>query len=294
MSARLLVLPGIGDIYWVAVQLRSFCEREGLGTPEVHVWDFDGRRRSLGYVERIPFVTAGGYFSHSFEVQGFHESYITGEQSVFPGFLGFDYYLAVNGVLRQGGTVADAMPGLEADWLFELRRTEEEEQARSRFAQLWPSGYVACHLSNFGMCARWARVWDVERCSVFLHEIEYLTGLPVVLTGGPWDRPFAERVAKRAGCATLVGQTTLDEFLGLFRGAAGATGWPGGNTILATAFEVPTLIVWSRVQFPAAGFYRSACAPQAFGHWYDIAVVERDAPERAAAQLARLMERRHG
>src|SRR5690606_25859798 len=50
--ARLLLLPGIGDIYWVAVKLAGW---SAAYRPQVAIWNFDGRPRSLEYVRRIPF-----------------------------------------------------------------------------------------------------------------------------------------------------------------------------------------------------------------------------------------------
>lgn len=285
--SRILVLPGIGDIYWVMTKVRSFAEREGLGVPEVWIWDFDGRRRSIEYVERIPFVTAGGYFTHGHDVPAFRESYLQRGRSIWPGLLGFDFYLSVNGVLRHGGTVDDAMPGYDTDWFFPLRQTaaeiEAEQMYRSRFGP-----YVVLHFSGFGMFAQWIRHWTAPHCAEFIRRVERLTGRRLVLTGSSWDAAFANDVARLAKCDNLVGQTNLDQFFGLFGGADGCAGWCGGNTILATYLRKPTLILWSRY-FRDVRFYRNACPPESWERWYHAATVEQMSPQRAAELFARML-----
>lgn len=292
---RILVLPGIGDIYWVMVTLQDFCRQNNLGTPEVWVWDFDGRRRSLEYVERIPFVKAGGYFEAKHRPPEFHESYIEAARSVFPGLFGFDYYLAVNGQLRQGRSIADAMPGLAQDWFFSLSETPAEAKFAEMYGNLWPDGYITAHFSDFGMFSWWARCWPPEACAAYIREVESLTGLPVVLTGSSWDAKYAGEVARLAECVDLSGQTDADQFFALFRHAAGCVGWCGGNTILATAFKVPTQIIWSTRTFPKRAFYTESCPPGATvgpEAWYTTRHCEQTDVVAAAEQYARLFTAR--
>lgn len=286
---KVLVLPGMGDIYWVAVALEDFARQHGCERPKVWIWDFDGRRRSAEYVERIPFVTFGGYWEHPNDGPEFSESYMRDGRSVFPDFHGFDFYLSANGALRHGRTVEDAFAGYRTDWYFPLVRTEaevaHEEQMRREHGR-----YIVAHLSEFGMFSHWAKAWGVTGCASLVHWVRELTGLPVLLTGCEWDRPFAAKVAAASKSISLCGETNLDEFFGLFRGAAGCIGWCGGNTIKATYLRKPTTIIWSRY-FKDPRFYRNACPPDAWGRWYEAAVVEDDTPRRVAARFADLFQR---
>jgi hypothetical protein len=285
--ARILVLPGIGDIYWVAIALEDFCRKHGIEKPEVCVWDFDGRRRSEEYVQRIPFVTSGGYWEHTHKIPGFHESYMTGRKSVFPDFHGFDFYIAVNGALRVGRTVEQALPGIKTDWHFPILETSAEQVAGRMYQSLY-GRYIVTHFSAFGMFSEWVKAWGLEGCSQAVARIEQETGLPVLLTGSSWDDAFASQIAARTGAVNLCGKTNTDQFFALFRNAAGCFGWCGGITILATYFKIPTLIVWSRY-FRNAGFYQNACSPESRDQWYRWKVVEGCTPEQAATAFAEMI-----
>lgn len=289
--SRILVLPGMGDIYWVAVALRSFCEREGIEDPEVWVWDFDGRRRSLEYVERIPFVRAGGYWQHRNDMPEFHESYMVRGRSVFPDFHGFDFYLAPNGVLRKGGSLEDAFPGCDLDWYFPLRSTEAEVAAEAHYRERF-GPYVVAYFSEHGMFRRWVKAWNAEACAGFARNIAQATGRRVVLTGSSWDADFTRAVAAHAPEAVnLCGATGPDEFWGLWRGADGCVGWCGGNTFQAVRLRKPTMILWSREYFPDERFWRNACPPDAWGQWYDTPSVEGTSPKAAMRRFLGVMER---
>lgn len=291
MVTRILVLPGIGDIYWVAVALRDFARKHGIQEMEVAVWDFDGRRRSLEYVERIPFVKAAGYFvkpPHPGKLPEFRTSYLTGEQSVFPGLFGFDYYIAVNGALRTGKTVEEAM-GCDTDWYFELRQTDLERVAQGSLRERH-GPYIVCHFSDFGIFKPWVKAWGIEGCAVLLRRLHDATGCQMLLTGCDWDKPFSDAIAQRAGSkgvVSIAGDTTPDQFFGMMRGARGVIGWCGGNTILATALKKPTLIGWSQVCFPDRRFFHTACPPNA-AHYHAL-TVERTGPRLAERAFLRLL-----
>src|SRR3990167_4343895 len=63
MKTRILVPPGIGDIYWVLVKLRSFIETNGLETPELtvvsHPDEFGSHLRSIDFLKMVPWVAIG-------------------------------------------------------------------------------------------------------------------------------------------------------------------------------------------------------------------------------------------
>lgn len=287
---KILLLPGMGDIYWCAVALQSFIKRHCPGEiPDVFVWDFDGRKRSLEYVERIPFLRAAGYWENPIVQPEFNESYMRGGRSIFPGLGGFDFYLSANGVLRQGGTVEEAFKGYDTNWYFPMTRTEAEVEHGRAARERWGE-YIVAHISDFGMFKQWAKAWGVGGCAELVRGVQGATGLPVLLTGCEWDRPFAEAVAQKAGAQSVCGATDLDAFFGLFRNAAGCIGWCGGNTIKATYLKVPTLIIWSRY-FKDPRFYRNACPPDSWGGWYEAAVVEDGRPRHVVKRFASLMER---
>src|SRR5690606_12822491 len=125
---KILVLPGMGDILWVATFLQSFIATHDLGVPEVYVWDFDGRKRSLEYVERIPFVRAAGCVEHPNSHPARGPSYHRRRhQSSHTDVLGHHNYLAVNAALWRGRSTPDAVP-YDVDWYFPMVQPEAEAQ----------------------------------------------------------------------------------------------------------------------------------------------------------------------
>jgi hypothetical protein len=153
MTARILVLPGMGDIHWVALKLRAFCESQGIEKPELWIWDIDGRKRSLEFVQRLPMATAGGYWEQALTADirpAFFGSYMRPGADVVPGFMGFDWFLCFNGSLRWGRNLErDILPGLAADWGYELAQTREEAMLGEAFRAT--GRYVLLYFSGHGM-----------------------------------------------------------------------------------------------------------------------------------------------
>jgi heptosyltransferase-1 len=79
-------------------------------------------------------------------------------------------------------------------------------------------------------------------------------GLPVVMTGGPADRPAADRILTQAGDAVtdLVGRTSLGEAMGVVAEAALVIGVDTGLTHAAHAFRRPAICMFgpSGYSFP--------------------------------------------
>lgn len=269
MKTKILLLPGMGDIYWVATILQAFCADRGIDTPLVYIWDFDGRRRSADFVRRIPFVEFGGYWEHSQAVPEFEEVYKQRGRWAIENFQGFDYLISLNGWLRNGAPIAAT--GYAPDWHFPLIETEKEKRPTQY------GDYFVVHFSEFGMFDKWVAAWGLDGCARFISRLQ--ARATVLLTGCKWDKPFSDRLAGRTGAVNLCGDTDMDEFFGLFRGAAGCAGWCGGNTIVAAALKIPTLILWSHY-FNDARFFANAAAPGS--QW---AIVEQMNPDQAAQKF---------
>lgn len=288
---KILVLPGIGDIYWVMTMLEDFCEQRRIVNPTVAVWDFEGRQRGIEYVQRIPFVKSGGYFvkpPHPHKLPAFRQSYQTGQRSIIKGLFGHHYYIAVNGAIRHGRSIADATK-CSVNWYPTYTRTDAERTAEAKLRADF-GDYIMLHFSAFGMFRYWTQAWPLEKCATFIQRVRERSGKTLLLTGAGWDRPFAEELAVRTGVVNLVGLTDADAFFGLLHGASAVAGWCGGNTILATTLQKPTMMLWSREFFPNQGFYRQACPPDAWDQWYLSRTVEDTSPEDAARDFLSLIQ----
>jgi ADP-heptose:LPS heptosyltransferase len=107
-----------------------------------------------------------------------------------------------------------------------------------------------------------ARCWPPERfATVARAELE--RGRPVVVTGSVNERPVAEEVARRAGLprgAMLAGETSLLDLARLVASAARVVCGDTGVAHLATAFGVPSVVLFGPVSPalwgpPANGFH---------------------------------------
>ncbi|UCE65936.1 MAG: hypothetical protein JSU85_13945 [Candidatus Zixiibacteriota bacterium] len=249
MSARILVSPGIGDIHFVALKLRSFCDKNGLGLPEIWVWNFDGRPRSLEFVERLEFAVAGGYLDSpltGYNKIVFRDCYLLGSKEIEPGLFDLDYFICPNGRLRTASDYEkDIMPEYDVDWHYEIKRTDREIEFGESFRKR--GEYVLLYFSDNHMFKQWLRIWGIESIIRFIREIHRVyPELRLILTGSWWDRNFSDQLMAAADfpLENMVGQTDFDQFIGLIRYARAFAGWCGGNTIISTHLRKPTYVLW--------------------------------------------------
>lgn len=272
-TKRFLMLPGMGDIYWVMVKMQSFMQKNNIESAEVDIWDFDDRPRSIEYIDRIPFVQRGGYFKNKeYRDTVFRESYHDGPRSIFPNYKGYDYYFAVNGVLRVGHTLDD--PALDigqyqSDWYFPFFMSLEEQATGERFrAEHGP--FIMTHFSNLGMFRHWERCLPPAQAYDILEHLHRLRGKRIVLTGKYWDSEYNQELMKLDRGRILidmVDKTPLPDFLGLMRASDGMFGWCGGNTVKSTYFKRPTVMLWNDY-FPDERFFANCCPPDSLNQWY--------------------------
>lgn len=270
----ILVPAGIGDSYWVMVKLRAFLAREGLGMPDVYVQDSGGPKRTQPYLRCLPFIHAAGYKELDFREPLWREAYLQDGRTVFPDVFGVDYFVAYNGVMRFGASLADADPDLACEWHPPMHVSLEARAFRRELGADGP--YVVAYFTDSGMYQHWLKEFPVERLTATLHLIR-ARGYRIVLIGAPWDDgKTGSRLAQRdPAYVDLIGQTTFDQMLGALMGASGVVGFPAGNTILATALGVPTVLLWNR--YFDARFWTNACPPDAANyHAIDTATATAD------------------
>lgn len=294
---RILLVPGIGDAHWVVLKLESFLAAKNA-TADVWVWDFDGRPRSVPYLDRIPFVRSRGYWRRA-RVQDHHRIferlYTKGEQDLVEGFLGFDYFICVNGSLRMGKRLEDEiLPEYAVNWNYKVTEMKRDASYRRRFLDRY-GPYILLGFSSYGMFSQWVANFGARNIGRFLVRLQEL--FPehrTVLTGSPWDEDFSGlvglEVKKHGGKRplSLVGKTRLGSFLSLTRGASAFLGWCGGNTIMSTHFRVPTVMIWSDY-FPDRKFWTNWVDPAAVGVTYLPLAVEGWSDDRALRGLERIM-----
>lgn len=250
---RILLPPGIGDGYWVAVKLAGFLRAHGIDRPLVYV---DGMtpRRSEGLWRRVPFVEWGGYVQVPRRDPAFKRAYYHADYTVQPRAMGYDYFISFNGALRNGRSLDEGMLG-PADWYLELVPSGEEDAARERFTALPP--YVVAAFWERGNYEKWLREFP-ERSIVAMLDRVVGAGYQVVIMGAEFDHgSIADRLAARY--TDMVGETSFDELMALVACSRGVIGFPAGNTLLGPYHRRPTLLLWNR--YFDRRFWTNACPP---------------------------------
>ncbi len=273
---RILVPPGIGDIYWIMVKMRGFLKAHGLGLPEIWIDAPDDKKRSLGFVHKIPFVATGGYHETVIPpdtpLAGWEartgtkatdpvrrEAYKKDGRHAFPNVEGFDWFLSWNGSMNVGRRLEDTE--YETDWDIPFFVSIEETQFGERFEVDGPY-IIACFFSS-RMYRKWLDELPAPEIYEMLSTIHDNTGMRIVLTGAAWDQSSLINGAllrmdeKHGRLVNMIGKTTLDEYFGLLRSSSGCIGFPAGNTMMGPALGKPTVLIWNGF-FPP-GFHRNAC-----------------------------------
>jgi len=278
--ARILVPPGIGDIYWVACKLQAFIKKHDLGVPDVFIACTNGeKQRSLPYVERLPFVRAAGFHVEDIRRNKlWNRAYKQDGSGIFKNVLGFDFFLSANGPFRFDKTLEQIMPGYDTNRYPPMFVSIDECHATVVYKKLF-GDYIVAFFTYHGMYRRWLKEFPITKIYKTMRDITEQTGMRFVLTGAEWDHSrdagvaeVNEQLMSIHDCSgdsflvDLVGKTSLPGYFALLRGARGCLGFCGGNTILAPTFGVPTVILWNNYFRPT--FWRNCCPPDTVGRLY--------------------------
>jgi hypothetical protein len=278
---KILTIPGIGDIHWVMLKMESFIQQNCRGEiPEIHIWNFDNRPRSADFVKRIPFVKFGGYFNQSLEIdkRRFNASYMRGQYSEIKEFHGFDSYLCVNGGLRIGHNIENILPQYKVNWDYEINLNGCSTSIKEP--------YIIFYFSNHGMFTNWVNHLPPEKIKDLLAQIK---GYKLILTGSTWDAPFNE-LLESENVINMCGDTSLNDLLGLIKGASAFVGWCGGNTIISQHLNTPTLMLWSN--YFEKPFQTNWVSPDRLGKMYIPMNVEGLNFDEFNRNLGELLERK--
>jgi len=298
-SARILVPPGIGDIYWVMCKLQSFLEVNNIKLPEIWILSTQSdRNRSLDYVRKVPFVIAGGYYDcKQKDLPVWHQAYFENGPGIFRNVLGFDFFLSANGPFRFNKTLEQIMPKYQVNWYPPIFSSLEEMEYGARWQE--KSGpFIVAFFVEHGTYKQWLADLPVEQIFNILQQIHRTTGHKIILTGAEWNRPsknniyakllLLDRQQSNRFLIDLSGQTTLEQFFGLLRSASGCIGFCGGNTIMSVVFKKPTMILWNNY-YPES-FWKNSCPPDSLGHWY-LPVSTKSGGNNIANEFVNLIEK---
>jgi hypothetical protein len=250
---KILLMPGLGDVHWVLLKLQSWLKKQGpeWERPELWIWDFDDRPRTLDYFQFVPWVRSGGYFKLKLDArvkQQFNLLYLfKNDEDVIFNFQGFDAFIGLNGNMRNGRPFSELLSGAEVDYAYgpELPFQNYGKHQRSR------GPYFVLCFSGFGMFERaWCSRVTPEKVRGLVSTLrERFPEHRFYFTGLPWDDAYSTKCMGPQDFS-LVGKTALFQFLSLLCHSDGYVGWCGGNSIMSQHLGVPTVEWWSRTYFP--------------------------------------------
>lgn len=292
-QVKILLLPGMGDIYWVFVKLLPFLQANGIVNPLVYTWELQANKknRSADYIKRFPYVEYGGCYEGTSKCATFNDLYF-GTDWIKTDFEGFDYVLSFNGILRNGYSINNfGLDQYKADWLFPLTFSQEQQDHTYIYPEAY-GNYIVAYFSDDGMFKQWLKYLPPQKLYEILKSLHDKTGYTIVISGCHWDKPFFDQI-KACGNTDFIEElfdTSLDQLFGLMNGARGMIGWCGGNSIMSTYFKKCTLIIWSEY-FKQSNFYVNSVPPQAIGEWYDYVVAEQTSVEQIVNKMMTLLEK---
>lgn len=288
---RLILFPGIGDIYWVMVKLKGILdEKFGSKLPDVSIAEFDGRNRSEEFVSSFPFVHAAGYVKTRTPKEDLtmRELYMDEGRRIYRTDAGV--VLSYNGVLRNGWSLDEIDPDWIPRWFTPTFRPLTYELKASSLGD-----YVVGSFSGHGMFKHWVRQMRPNVVADVLREVHELTRLPILLLGCEWDADFNASVESmmrtRYGTGwyeNMTGDTSFWEMNAIVSNATACLGWCSGLTILAAARRVPTIIFW-HPYFKDHRFWWNACPTPSHRSWYRPMGTFEGRPEKVSAVLEGLL-----
>lgn len=243
---QILIPAGIGDAWWVMTKLPGFLRTHRLGIPDVWVQDNGGPKRTRPYLRTLPFIHGAGYKKLADDAWVFEEGYRRDGRTVFPNEAGVDYFIAYNGVLGAGKSLEVVDPQYGCDWRPRMHVSKESLAFRDRLAGAGP--YVLTYWVEAGMYRFWLQEFGPEKIIKALKLIEESLGARIIFMGATWDQGQIGRAVaeQHPEWTDLIGSTTYDQMIGAIMGATAVVGHPAGNTMMATYFNVPTVLLWHK------------------------------------------------
>ena len=286
---KILVPPGIGDIYWVTVKLRSFIEKNGLSNPELTVVSYydklEAHLRGIEFLKLFPWIKIGNPLcvENDKSLQPiWDEAYNGPGRSIFPGVMGYDYFIAYNGVVNSGGYL-ETCDDYECDW---------SVPAVQRLS--FPNSFMLCFFPFVGTYQSHEQDFPIEKIAAVINNQSMLHGYIPIFLGGKTEAAYDDKqkdlISRIPNAIDLVGRTSLPKVLGLLQGASLILGYHSGIPNLAAAMGKPTVLLWDD-RFPDSTSM-AVVPPEVRGKTY-IPVATRNLTQNlleSAITIARLHE----
>ncbi|MCP4475389.1 MAG: methyltransferase domain-containing protein [Gammaproteobacteria bacterium] len=269
---KILVPPGMGDVYWSIVKMESFLKQRNLGkVADIYVAcnkerHFDAHKRAFPFLKLFPFLksTEIAYSTDDYSKKLWLEAYDLKQagRTVFKNICGCDYFLSWNAHLGAGRKMEEVDPELECNWfpsMFEsLEQINYEKEMKKKHGK-----YIVFYFIFHGHYTHWLSDFPIYQIVSTIKSIVKETGCVPVLTGAVWDKEnniLNQLVSKLPVIVDLRGKTSLEQLFGLMKGSEMVVGYPSGLTIMSTVLKVKTLMIWNK--FYNSDFVWNSCPPQ--------------------------------
>ena len=289
---KILVPPGIGDVYWTLTKMQSFCQKHEIDIPDVCVSSpkNDYKDHSEDYVRMFPFLRWAGYKKHEAGTPIFREAYREKARTIFEDVERCEYFIAYNGQLRWGESMDSVDIQYDTNWFLPMHRPMEArwfvDEVKREYGE-----YILAYFIPHGMYKYWLKECPSKELFQSLRQIHLSTGKKIILIGAEWDADLLDeeflKRDRRGFLVNMTGKTTCPQVMELLRQAKGVVGFPSGITIMATMFRTPTLLFWNQYFDPR--FWWHACPPQARGVWYDVVNTKTCSPGEVQHRFMRLI-----
>jgi len=280
---RILVPPGIGDIYWVTTKLPALMQEwEDETEPIIDVlfMEKDQRKRGLEWLKLVPHVVAGEYVSiGDYNDPVWREGYYANARTVFNDYLDRDHFVLYNGVLRHGCSLEESHPAGLVDWFHPLFRSREQRIAEEEYRGLGKY-VIALLLDQSVHKSKWNKEFPLKNFKPVFDSVVKEYGYSVVSIGhkaDPTGRVNNAGFGSNSKLIDMHGQTTVEQLMALINLSCGSIGHPSGPTIMSTRYKKPTVMVWNR-HFNEK-FWWNACSPATWRTIYHAEDTKDTSPE---------------
>lgn len=258
---RILVPPGIGDVYWVLVKLESIIQKRKLDKPEITIVSYPDRLhshlRSIPFLEMVPWIRIGNPPSvpnNPGLQQIWDEAYLGPGRSVFPDVMEYDYFVSYNGCINSGGWL-ETTDEYECNWLPPIQSSIiHSVQGHKRF--------MICFFPFLGTYQSHERDFPIPLIAESINRFVAKSKLIPIFIGGKLEQALDARrhelLALVSPKIDLVGQTSLKDIFGLLQGSQMVFGYHSGIPNIGAAIGKPSIFLWDN-RFPESTSY--ACVP---------------------------------
>lgn len=255
-----VALPlGIGDAHWTMQKIRALKALHGGAPIHLHINE-SPHHKTVGYLRMFRFVDKAfmnprAPFSIHGELPG---TYRDARYQTLDGcrnWRGFDYVLVANHAMESGTPIAEWVPALETQYRFRYRFPEGTDE---RVRALMPEPAVLLYLSgrgpNAGFHNGW---WTVANWREVVRLLNRSGIEPLVVGANTQDdigyfRDF-EQGAAALSYRSVVGQTSIPEYVRLIECSRAWCGLNSGGGIVAASAETPTIMMWADSRWPVGG-----------------------------------------